>query len=59
MSKKDTPETDKKKAIPNGTANDHGIKVAEDYLKHKQNKTLNLDDFDNLLKECGIDKETL
>ena len=59
MSKIDSPETDKNKAILKDTANDNGIKVAEDYLKQKKDGTLHITDFDNLLKECGIDKETL
>lgn len=59
MSKKDTPETDKEKAILKDTVNNHDIKTAEDYLKQKKNGTLHISDFDNLLEECRIDKKTL
>ena len=59
MSKIDSPETDKKKAILKDTANDHGIKAAEDYLKQKKDGTLHITDFDDFLEECGIDKKTL
>ena len=45
MSKKDTPETDKEKAILKDTVNNHDIKTAEDYLKQKKNGTLHISDF--------------
>lgn len=51
MSKIDSPETDNKKAIPDDTANDHGIKAPEDYLKQKKDGTLHISDFDDFLEE--------
>ena len=59
MSKIDSSETDKKKTILKGTTNDYDIKIAEDYLKQKEDGTLHISDFDDFLEECGIDKETL
>ena len=35
------------------------LKVAGDYLKDKEAGTLKLTGFDDLLKECGIDKASL
>ena len=38
---------------------EYDMKVSEDYLKQKKAGTLSLSSFDDLMKECGIDKETL
>lgn len=38
---------------------EYDMKVAGDYLKNKEAGTLELTSFDDLLKECGIDKATL
>ena len=38
---------------------EYDMKVAEEYIKEKEAGTLELTSFDDLLKECGIDKATL
>ena len=38
---------------------EYDMKVAGDYLKNKEAGSLELTSFDDLLKECGIDKATL
>lgn len=59
MGKIDSPETNKDKPISDGISNDHNIKAVEDYLKQKKDGTLHISDFDDLLNECGIDKNSL
>lgn len=38
---------------------EYDMKVSEDYLAQKKSGTLRLSSFDDLMKECGINKETL
>lgn len=37
---------------------EYAMKVSEDYLAQKKSGTLRLSSFDDLMKECGINKET-
>lgn len=38
---------------------EYDMKVSEDYLAQKKSGTLRLGSFDDLMKECGINRETL
>ena len=38
---------------------EYDMKVSEDYLAQKKSGTLRFSSFDDLMKECGINKETL